>query len=750
MSQRAVSRIDTPAGAYKQPIPGETLIAAGDKMRIRINADGTFTVAGLNPETFFSPGQPMLPQAQAPRMGAVGRRFDYQPLVNTNYTPRGNQLVSFNDLRALARNYDVLRSVIETRKDQFVALDWKLDYRDAGKAEDDKLRKLNALFQFPDGRRPYVTWARALLEEVFVTDALCIYPQFTNDGSFHAFRWMDGTKIKPVIDESGDLPDPPSPAYQQILRGMPAVDYTSDELVYWPRNQSVDSVYGYPQVEQIIVTVNIALRRQIFQLDYYRQGSVPDALVGVPDNWTPEQILVIQDHWDSMFNSPGWENIGERRKLKFVPGANKVTFSKEAALKDEFDEWLARVVCYCFSVEPTPFIKQMNRGTAETQKEQSREEGLLPLKKFWKALVDYLLVKYLNAGDVHFVWDEETEIDPKVASDIAVQEVREGIITADEVRADRGKEPLPQKIETDPRMLTTEQLDGQQPPAAGGGGAGGAPAKPAPPAESPKAEKLAKAVRPERRTVMIQRQRLTRAVKRQLRAQALAVKTSVGPHLGKAKTAEELAGAIDWSVLKDFPGAVRDPLKRVSADAVEHSKTHLQKDAASSGIAIQPGFIDQYAADYASERGAEMVGMRYDDEGNLVENPDAQWAITDETRAGVRDLLQESIDQGWSLDQFSDALADSYAFSAERAGVIARTETRLADSKGQLAGWKDSGLVAQKVWLVSNDGCCDECQGNADEGPIDVEDDFPSGDDSAPAHPNCQCVIAPIVAGEEE
>jgi hypothetical protein len=39
-------------------------------------------------------------------------------------------------------------------------------------------------------------------------------------------------------------------------------------------------------VQQVLMTVNIALRRQVWQLDYYSEGSVPDALIGVPNSWT--------------------------------------------------------------------------------------------------------------------------------------------------------------------------------------------------------------------------------------------------------------------------------------------------------------------------------------------------------------------------------------------------------------------------------------------------------------------------------
>ena len=34
----------------------------------------------------------------------------------------------------------------------------------------------------------------------------------------------------------------------------------------------------------------MALRRQMHQLEFYTEGSVPDSLIGVPDDWTVTQI----------------------------------------------------------------------------------------------------------------------------------------------------------------------------------------------------------------------------------------------------------------------------------------------------------------------------------------------------------------------------------------------------------------------------------------------------------------------------
>ena len=62
-----------------------------------------------------------------------------------------------------------------------------------------------------------------------------------------------------------------------------------------------------------------------------------------------------------------------------MPGSLNVQFTKDALLKDDFDEWLARIICYAFSVPPTPFIKQTNRATADNASDTAQAEGLAPL-----------------------------------------------------------------------------------------------------------------------------------------------------------------------------------------------------------------------------------------------------------------------------------------------------------------------------------------------------------------------------------
>ena len=153
--------------------------------------------------------------------------------------------------------------------------------------------------------------------------------------------------------------------------------------------------------------------------------------------------------------------------------------------------------------------------------------------------------------------------------------------------------------------------------------------------------------------------------------------------------------------------------------------------------------VNDRAIAYAQKRAAEMVGMRRDELGRLVPNPNAEWQITESTREMLRADVTTAIDEGWSNQKLAKAIKDSYGFSSDRASMIARTETSVAAKTGAMEGYRASGVVASKEWLTANDDLVEEdCQENADAGVIALDDDFPNGDFP---HPGCRCAIAPVV-----
>jgi hypothetical protein len=155
-----------------------------------------------------------------------------------------------------------------------------------------------------------------------------------------------------------------------VLHGVPAADFAADELIYLPRNPRPHRLYGMSPVEQIALTVNIALRRDMATLDYYHAGSTPDAFATLPKDWTLDQIKQFQDYFDALMSG----NLARRRMVKFMPAEFRLTETRQPPLKDQYDEWLARVICYAFSIPPSAFVSQVNRVKA-SQKERTAESA---------------------------------------------------------------------------------------------------------------------------------------------------------------------------------------------------------------------------------------------------------------------------------------------------------------------------------------------------------------------------------------
>lgn len=163
------------------------------------------------------------------------------------------------------------------------------------------------------------------------------------------------------------------------------------------------------------------------------------------------------------------------------------------------------------------------------------------------------------------------------------------------------------------------------------------------------------------------------------------------------------------------------------------------------------GQVNQASLDYAQNRSAEMVGKKWVD-GELVDNPDAEWVITDSTRDELRGLIQQVYDGDMDSGDLPQAIMDAGAFSPARADLIARTETIKANAQGSLEGYRAAaaaGVNVKKTWQPDADAC-PICEANGDDGAIDLDDNFSSGDDSPPAHPNCECVLVPEVETDEE
>lgn len=210
--------------------------------------------------------------------------------------------------------------------------------------------------------------------------------------------------------------------------------------------------------------------------------------------------------------------------------------------------------------------------------------------------------------------------------------------------------------------------------------------------------------------------------------------------LVKTSAWEELVNSIMGALYEEFKALGEesvDPL--VSAARSGVSNGILQVEINDTTLVSD---VNTVATEWAKERAAELVGMRYDTDGNLIHNPSADMAITDSTRNELRTIVsdlfsQKSVDK----EKVVARIKQAGTFSDSRARTIANTEISRAQVMGNAKVWEESGVVESIEWFRSEDDPCDECNLNDGE-VVAIGTLFPSGDAYPPVHPNCRCTVS--------
>jgi len=695
-----------------------------------------YAATGKAPEWFgpLTPLQPMAPPEVA------GRQFDYPVGFNINFTPRGTEPVGFKKLKALAANSNLLRMVMEGQKDKAEALEWVIKPKEKvghkRGAIDQSILDIQEKLERPDGIHDWPQWLRMLLEQNFVLDAVSIYRRRTLGGAPYSFEILDGATIKPLIDQSGRRPAFPDASYQQIIKGVPAADYTTRELLYYPQNPRADHVYGYSRVEYIVETIETAIERMKGQKAFFTHGNLADGFFSAPDGVQPDQVRQVEQMWNNLLTA-GIEN---RRIAQFLPAGFQWNPIGAPPLQDTFDEWLIRLICFVFSTSPTPFLKQqgLGHGSAQTDHAAAEAAGLANIMQFVRRLMNRLLAEDFGRPDLEFSWVEDREFDPKIKSDIEDKRLRNGSLTLDEVRDRNGEDPLPDGLGAKPMIYTAsgaqlldEVINPPEPEPVV------APVDPKAPA--PADDPMAKAAPALER-------KLVRTLTAFLAKKGDAIATQIGETLGLTKAAppidegyqsriDDAFDEVDWNW---------SPLAKMVQPTLTGIAVAAGKDAVSELGLFDKAVLSKMTADatsYAEDRSAEMVGRKLVD-GELVENEG--WSIPSATRDMLRSTVTQAMESGASNDELAKAIRESDAFSSARAMTIARTETAMADTQGARAGWRASGLVGGRQWNASPN-CCDDCQ-EMDGQIVGIDEEFEGGD--VPLHPNCECFETPVLTDE--
>jgi hypothetical protein len=609
-------RLPNAAGA--SPVSQAALAATGGLQLYDAQGKLIPTTAFTSPGIDAGPGTPLIP-----RMGDTKppRENQYPIGFNLTVTPRGEdraRMQSFAMLRMFALSFPYLRIAINYRKQQLAGLDWDIVVKDdpkSSKARDkyqDAIDTVKKFFEMPnafDGV-PFSSWLKQAYEEVAVTDALCFYRLANRGGGLHSLIQIDGTTIKPNIDEFGHVV-----GYQQILYGYPVTGYsawsdaerakqgsdllqfTPGDMVYLVHNPKVDNVYGTPAAEEILTLVQLGMSRAAYQNTWYTAGTMPDGFIEAPPEWkTPKLLREGQDYLDDVFAG----NDEKRHTIRLVPAGSKFTeVSKGFNFNKDEEEALISAVCAYTGVPRSLFVSTVNRATGEMQRDEAQDTGFKPIVKFFSDFFTFQIIRAYLRDEIGDDACENLEWAPvfapagneKEIAEASAVYVNAGILTANEIRAQKGLEPLeePKPVAVPPALAGHKPPVPGQPPVPKPGQPAATPGDPNAGAEGAnQADGQDKAVGAEigewRRFALrrVEKKRHTDAF--EAKAIGTTLRRFVEGALSKAKTADDVRAVFEKAsglaakrkhYEKELAGAIGRTFARQKASLLQHAKVVL-------------------------------------------------------------------------------------------------------------------------------------------------------------------------------
>jgi hypothetical protein len=280
----------------------------------------------------------------------------------------------------------------------------------------DEIARAREFWEQPDKANglTFSDWLMTALEEILVIDAWATYPLKTVGGDLYAFQILDGSTVKPLIDDRGMRPMAPNAAFQQILYGFPRSEFsateedpkadgefTTDQLAYMVRNRRTISVYGFSPVERALPLADIYLRRQEWIRAEYTDGVLPELMFTTDEDWGTNPDLLRA--YENILNDDLAGQTQQRKRARLLPkGLSPITNDGYGEkFKDTLDDYLITSICGHFGVQPAEigFAPKGGLGGAGFQEGEAQNAeaiGIQPLANWISKMLTNLSYTYLG------------------------------------------------------------------------------------------------------------------------------------------------------------------------------------------------------------------------------------------------------------------------------------------------------------------------------------------------------------------
>jgi phage portal protein BeeE len=335
----------------------------------------------------------------------------------------------------------VARRAINTIKDRIAGMKWRIQPRRGRSLSEldapDRIGILTENFEAPNSDDSFRSLIEQVLEDIIVGGFGAIELQSTADPNRPLNLWpVDGSTIRMKSDWDG-LPN--SPRYVQVTTRLgPSgnIVLNDDDLSYMRLNPRTHTPFGLGRLEVAFETINEFLSAHRFASRLASNSVVQYALW--LQNLTPAHHERLIRWWQDEIEGTGRVPIlsaeNKPEVLRFAGGT-------DADLRLAWQEFLLRVIADAFDL-PAHFLgveRDVNRSTAEELSDQAFRSAIVPTARLVaEHLTRDAIAKKLGWTDLEFVFsdlDAHNEMEQAQIDEILL---RNGIVTVDEVRRQRG------------------------------------------------------------------------------------------------------------------------------------------------------------------------------------------------------------------------------------------------------------------------------------------------------------------------
>ncbi len=373
--------------------------------------ENAMSQAGMNTGAPLSPGRPIDPMMPAK---APPREFQYQIGGNIAARPRSTEKINFDVIRQLLEGYDIAQMCIEVRQDELKNVEWDIVPVDEDDADlyESEIKKIRSFFMRPDGENDYSSWLKKIDYDRLAFDALSMWKERTRNGKLGVLQPVDGTTIVPLMDYYGRRPKGDAPAYMQWVNGIPWWWTKAKDFVYYLERPRTNTVYGFPAVEWLLLTINSDIRWQWYFIQQFTEGNVPEAFAMIPDIKDPQQIEDLQKYYDHLTRGDqSWQH-----RLKLFPGNTTFEFAKDKKQDLSIPEYLMKKACAGFKVQPAEIgmTDKVNKSSGETQENAQYRRSIVPSVRFYEALFSGIIADEFGLPNLRFKYVNIQELEDRL------------------------------------------------------------------------------------------------------------------------------------------------------------------------------------------------------------------------------------------------------------------------------------------------------------------------------------------------